>query len=454
MTLLTNFSGSVFSFMKHVRKSIFRLAFPSILCALVAVFPHHIAVSSPDPPPSDKHPPSASRDLTPAQNYSGELLAYLMKVVLGRAGDPKLRKDWQTRGIDEDLDFNHIVKVMTNPEKNQLDFMVLDPNILDLSQVLYYYDEKLSLFKGEYGVTGIYPAPEILAIRLFLLKKIRSGEKIDLDAFMRRKKNLLNGDYQPSPEDLAATRLTAGEMKFLRDIFKKKPNVYNYLTCPSLLKAIAETGVLASGDLVAEIIQSTNPLPYQCNSNGRFEEQNAVKIAVLTSMTKEFHYGWPHGSLSEHGFKPTDFLKGIFNKLKKDILEATQKRLNEKISKPPYPKLTKSQWRKAWGHLSKQDIIFCTESQKPFVIYPENASQVIGEVCPKADFTIILLGKNTYRAIYFDPAEDAYAARNRLYLDIMDVEYDQAGEEMEKISRFICLRLRNRLSEVIRSADK
>ena len=435
--------------MKHARKFIFDVSFLAILCILVVICPLNIAASSTIRPPSEKHIPLPSHKLTPAQQYSGELLAYLLKVVLGRAGEPASRKDWQVRAIDEELDFDHMVRVMTNPEQNQLDFMVLDPNILDLSQVLYHYDETLSLYKGDYGVTSIYPAPEILAIRLFLLKKIHAREKIDMGAFMRREGDLLNPDYQPSPADLSATRLTAREMKFLRDIFENEPGFYRYLTCPFLLKEISETGILASGDLIKEIIQSADYTPYRCNSNGRRGKKEAVKIAFLPSMTKEFHYGWPHGSLSEHGFKPTDFFRDISNKLKKGIMGETRKILKQEISKPPYPKLTESQWRKAWDRLSEQDISFYVEDRRPLVIYPGNASQVIREVCPKADFTVILLGKNIYRAIYFDHARDIYPSVNRLYIDIMDIEYNQAGEEIEQISQFICSRLRHRFTALI-----
>ncbi len=434
--------------MKHVRSFILGFCFLTLLFPLVVICPPDISASSTIRPPPEEHR-LPFHQLTPAQQYSGELLAYLLKVVLGRAGEPASRRDWQVRAMDEDLDFDHMVKVMTDPAQNQLDFMVLDSNILDLSQVLYHYDKTLSLYKGDYGITSIYPAPEILAIRLFLLKKIHSREKIHLDAFMRREGDLLNPDYQPSPEDLAATLLSSREMKFLRDIFLNEPDFYRYLTCPFLLKEIAETGVLASGNLVKEIIQSADYTPYRINSNGHPEKEGAVNIAILPSMTQEFQYGWPHGSLSEHGFKPTDFFRDVSNKLKKEILEETRKRLKQEISKTPYPKLTQSQWREAWGHLAEQYIAFYVEDKRPLVIYPENASQVIREVCPKADFTVILLGKNIYRAIYFDPAKDVYPSVNRLYIDIMDIEYDQAGEEIEQISQFICSRLRDRFTALI-----
>ncbi len=417
--------------MKHAHQLFFGLAF----LILIYLFPTVCPASS---------PPS----LTPAQQYSGELLAYLLKVVLGREGQPESRKNWRERGLNEALDFDHIVKVMTDTGQNQLDFMVLDPNILDLSQVLYYYDEKLSLYKGDYGITSLFPAPEIPAIRLFLLKKIHTKEKIDLDAFIRREKELLDGNYQVSPDDLAATRLSSREMKFLRDIFQNEPGFYRYLNYPFLLKGIAETGILAPGSLVKEIIERADYTPYRIDFKENIKNEKAVKIAVLPAMTQEFHYGWPNGSLSEYGFKPTDFLKDIFNQLKTEILSQTQKRIREIIAKSPYPKLTESAWRKLWEYILEKDIAFEMEDKRPLVIYPKNASQVIREICPKADFTVILLGKNIYRAIYF-AAEDICPSVNRLYIDIFDIQYHQAEEEIDQISQFICSRLRRRLTALM-----
>jgi hypothetical protein len=429
-----------------------------IIFPLVVTCPPY--ASSTVNPPSEDQPTAPSYNprplhiLTPAQQHSGELLAYLLKVVLGRAGQPKSREDWRVRAIDEPLDFDHIVKVMTDPEKNQLDFVVLDPNILDLSQVLFHYDEKMSLYKGDYGVTSVYPAPEILAVRLFLLKKMNSGEKIDLDAFIRREGNLLNENYQTSPEDLVATHLSAREMKFLRDTFQNDSAFYRYLTCPFLLKGISDTGVLAAGDLTEKIIQSAHYTHLQCKPMGLGKNRETVKIAFLPSMTKEFIYGKNHPSLSEHGFKATEFLESIFIKLKEEIIDTTREHLKRKLLKPPHPKLTGPQWRKLWHELLKHDIAFYVENERPLAIYPENASQIIRDVCPEADFTVILLGKNTYRAIYFDPNRDIYPSLNRLYMDIIDIEYNQVGEEIETISRFICSRLKNRIAVLIDSMAK
>ncbi|MCP4576600.1 MAG: hypothetical protein GY846_09990 [Deltaproteobacteria bacterium] len=434
--------------MNHKRNFIFLLGFLTIFIPLVATCQPNIPASFTVRPTSEEHPPPPHQ-LTPAQQHSGELLAYLLKVVLGRAGQTKSREDWRVKAIHEPLDFDHIVKVMTDPEENQLDFVVLDPNILDLSQVVYHYDETLSLYKGEYGITSVYPAPEILAIRLFLLKKMNAGEKIDLDAFMKREANLLNPNYRTSPEDLAATGLSALEMKFLRDTFQNDPAFYRYLASPFLLKEIAETGVLASGDLTEKIIQSAHYTPFPCKPIGRGENRETVKIAFLPSMTKEFVHGKNHPSLSEHGFKPTEFLEEVFIQLKKEIIDTTQGNLKRKLTKPPYPELTESQWRKLWHTLIEHDIAFYIENKRPLVIYPENASQVIREVCPEADFTVILLGKNIYRAIYFDLTRDVYPFVNRLYIDILDIKYHQAQEEIETISRFIRALLKNRIAALI-----
>jgi hypothetical protein len=399
--------------------------------------------------PPEKTSPTPPTRLSPAEQYSGELLAYLLRVVLGRAGQPKARDAWRNKAVHEPLDFEQIVKSMTDAEGNRLDFMVLDPDILDLSQVLFHYDERLSLYKGDYGVTSVYPAPEILALRLFLLKKMNAGEKINLDAFLMRDKNLLNPDYEPTQNDLAATRLSEKEMTFLRNVFLSEPAFYRYLTSPFLLKELEDTGLLVPGKFTEKMIQSAHYTTFERKSSKEPEQKRAVKIALLPSMTREFICGNHQPSLSQYGFKPTEFLESILHKLKTEILESTRNALLTMLSRPPYPKLTEAQWCKLWQEIRENDIIFCVENEKPLAIYPENASEVIGEICPEADFTVILMGKNIYRAIFFDPAKDVFPSVNRLYVDIMDIEYDQTGEEIQMIGRFICSRLKNRIKQMI-----
>lgn len=89
------------------------------------------------------------------------------------------------------------------------------------------------------------------------------------------------------------------------------------------------------------------------------------------------------------------------------------------------------------------------EDERPLVIYPENAEQVIRDVCPKADFTVILLGKNIYKSIFFDKTRDVYPSVDRLYIDIMDIKHSETEDETEKICEFICSRLKDSIRRMV-----
>ena len=209
-----------------------------------------------------------------------------------------------------------------------------------------------------------------------------------------------------------------------------------------MLKELERIGILAPGSHTEKIIRSAGYTPFKCACERSKIDGRVVKIAFLPSMTKEFLYGKGRGPHSVNEFNATAFLQHIFAKLKKEILETTRKALRTAISTPPYPELTEAEWLTAWQLISEKYIVFCLEDKRPLVIYPQNAARVIGEICPEADFTVILLGKNTYRALFVDPATDSYPAVDRLYMDIFDIEYDQAGDQIEIISRFICSRLK------------
>jgi len=75
------------------------------------------------------------------------------------------------------------------------------------------------------------------------------------------------------------------------------------------------------------------------------------------------------------------------------------------------------------------------------VVYPENAEQVIRDVCPDADFVVILRGKRAYLAMHVDPQRDIYPAVNRLYVDMSDIEYNTAQDAYDEVARFIVSRL-------------
>jgi len=399
----------------------------------------------------NKSPELQLNKLTPAQQYAGEILAYLLQIVLGQAGRSGSREDWKIRGIDEELDFRNIVEVMTDPERDQLDLMVLDPNILDLTRTLYYYDEKLSLYKGDFGVASIYPAPEFIAIRLLLLQKIHRTEKINLKALIDREALLLDPELKPSPGDLNAMNLKPAELKLIRDIIESEPRIYQYLKSPFLVKAFYDTGAIEGGKFVKQGIREAGYKRYQCSRFGGSDKLDALKILFLPSIMREFYYGDSNRGLSQHGFKPTEFFHEMTKKLVKEILAATKTRLRKEIIrlKEGKPEISVSQWDRLWNRIAEENISFYIEDERPLVIYPENAGKTIRDVCPEADFTVILLGKNIYKSIFFDKIRDVYPAVDRLYVDIMDIKHSETEDETEKISEFICSRLRDRIRGMI-----
>jgi hypothetical protein len=81
---------------------------------------------------------------------------------------------------------------------------------------------------------------------------------------------------------------------------------------------------------------------------------------------------------------------------------------------------------------SRHQPVFFTP-QRPMVIHPDNAGRVIAEVCPRADFTVILLGKNVYRAMHVDPENDIFPHQKRIYLDIGDIQHQQIDTEVDSI---------------------
>lgn len=410
-----------------------------------------LSVSSKTRHAQNESPELQFNKLTPAQQYAGEILAYLLQVVLGQAGRPESREDWKIRGIDEELDFKNIVEVMTNPERNQLDLMVLDLNILDLTRTLYYYDEKLSLYKGDFSVASIYPAPEFIAIRLVLLQKIHRTEKIDIKALIDREELLLCPGLEPSKEDLNAMNLKPAELKLIKDIIESEPRIYQYLKSPCLIKAFYNTGAIEGGEFVKQRIREANYKRYRCSRFGGSDKLDALKILFLPSMMREFYHGDAIRSLSQHGFKPTEFFDEMVKKLAEEILSATKNRLRKEVTrlKKGNPEISVSQWEKLWTRIAEENISFYIEDERPLVIYPENAEQVIRDVCPEADFTVILLGKNIYKSIFFDKTRDVYPFVDHLYIDIMDIKHSEAEDETEKISEFICSRLKDRIRRMV-----
>ena len=51
---------------------------------------------------------------------------------------------------------------------------------------------------------------------------------------------------------------------------------------------------------------------------------------------------------------------------------------------------------------------------------------------------------------YFDGDKDSYNKRNSIYLDFIDLKYNQVGEEVDRISRFIVSKLKEDAGEMVR----
>jgi hypothetical protein len=329
---------------------------------------------------------------------------------------------------------------MTDPEKSELDMVVLDPNILELTRVLYYYDRRLSLRKGRYDFASIYPAPEFVALRLLLLQKIHRGERIPLEKLIRPPHLLLDKTWKPSREELERVHLRAEELQLLRDIIEAEPHIYAYLQSPSLVRALLKVGAVEPDDMVLAKVREAKYKSCFCRPLEGGERTGAVKISILPSMIREYHYGETASGLSAQGFRPTQFLGDMISRLEAEILEATRAQAGE----APDAKARHENPEDGWWQRAREQVVFYAVDQKPLVIYPENADAVIREVCPDADFTVILLDKNIYLSLHLEE-EDQYPQVNRIYLDIMDVKYAQAKEEIDQIGAFVYARVKRSL---------
>ena len=392
--------------------------------------------------------------LSPEEQYAGEILSYLLQVAVGQEGNPMLREEWRTTGINARLKLEDFYGMVHDPEIEVQDFTVLDPNILDLSRVLYYYEKRLSSTKGRFGLMGLYPSPELIAIRLLLLRKIRRGEKIRLGALLKREPLLRNKKISPSNEDLRATNLRTDEMDLVREIIGKAPYLYDYLSCPFLVKAFYTIGAVERDEFVDGKIVEAHYRRFGCHYFSGSKRVNAVKIVFLPSMTDAFEYGEADAPFPGSGFKATAYFYEMINKLRDEILDRAKFHLKQKINedKSAQPKVTGQEWEILWEGVSKEKIAFHVQDRRPLVIYPANARRVIQDVCPEADFIVILLGKNVYLSLLINPQEDVYPSVNWIYVDITDIRYSQIQEECEQIAEFIYSRIKGQLYEIIRKA--
>ena len=383
-----------------------RLIVPLFLAALIAVLLRGPVRAQAGP--NDRGALPEYSDLTPAQQYAAEILSCLLRIVLGESGNPKYREAWKTRGVDRSLpDLDEVYAIMKDSDRNELALMVLDPNLRFLTRVLYHYDERLSLHKGA-DIVAVYPAPEFVALRLLILKKMQRGEKIRLGELVRRKGLLRLDAEEPSQDALLAMGLRREELHLVRQVLDREPHLYAYLHSPFLVKALWEVGVLANDAFTARKVRQAHYGDIAAHSQEAFEgNERGVNVAVLPSLITAFETSESALGPSGSGFRPTE----EYWELVQGLVESIRRSVDGPIR-------------------------FFLHWNRPLLIYPENAEQVIGTVTPGADFTIVLLDKNLYLPLHIEE-QDVYPRVPWTYLDILDLEYDQAEDSIQEIAVFL-----------------
>ncbi len=382
-------------------------------------------------------------DLAPSRQYAGEILSHMLRVVLGDAGAPEERTAWSTRGLNVPLDADAIHSAMNGGHRDKSVYMVFDPNILGLSEVLYHYDRTLNLFKGKRIFDSIYPSVELIALRLLLLQKRHRGEKIRMEALIRREAMLLDESSGATVSDLAATGLNRDEMRLLKQVFAGDPSLFGYLRHPFLLDTLHRDGFIEWDQIVRNARKRVGYRRFRLDCADASVPKQVVRIAILPSLIAEYRCDPSAGKLSRYGFAATPAYRKAAAYLKEKIMERVETLIKGaagggKGAADP-PGSTPPENRRQ-GNI-RQRILFTLQDQRPLMILPHNAESVAREICPDADFSIIILGKNVYRSIHFDEKKDTYPAANRIYLDFLDVKYAQVSDEIDRVSRFILSKL-------------
>jgi hypothetical protein len=392
-------------------------------------------------------------DPAPAEQYAGEILAYLMQVVVGQAGNPKLRPEWATRGREVGLDLARIQQLLSDPGQKKDDLLVLDANILGLSQVLYHYNPRLNQFKGQYLFDSVYPSAELLAIRLLLLQKQKTQEKVRMQALVDRERLLIRSGREPGRMDLHATHLRAEEFHLLRDIFRSEPIFSHYYKDPFMVEAFYRIGIVAPDPWVRKTMDRARYRALAADPSALGIHPDVVRVAVIPSFIQEFEYGRSFPAPYVLGFMPSASYREVSAELKRQIKAAIEAQVTPAGQPDPVrcPARDQPDPIGGWAQWLDRHLWFENLDLRPFAIYPENAERMIGQICPKADFVIIILGKDVYRSFSIDPLKDAFPNANLAYLDFADLKYHQAETEIQQMGQFILSKIQNRVCRPVDS---
>jgi hypothetical protein len=364
--------------------------------------------------PTAPWPASGAVDhTTPAQAYAGEVLSYMIQVVLGAAGPVDNRELWQHRGLDVPLDYHEIDAILNSTEGDKTRLMVLDPNILGLSNVLYHYDRRLNRFKGHTLSDSLYPSTELLALRQLLVRKQKTGGKIGLSALWHHQDLLRSTDRSADPADLQKFNLSVEELKLLQAVIEAEPHFLEYLHDPNIVGALTDMQLVQEDTAIqrSQQLGGTPELAFEHISGPR--DKRAVRVAILPSLTAAFSFGPHGGQLSRHGFRATKRYVEAVNRVAAELSAAYA----------------------AGATPTRPGVDIFALMERPLVVTPENDRAVVERICPWAKVVIILLGKDVYLSL----GPKSAGLPPRIYLDIDAVRDGIVADEIEMAAAFLRL---------------
>lgn len=378
--------------------------------------------------------------LTPAENYAAEILSYLIEVTLGKSGNPTLREEWGQRGLSLPLDFKAITDMMQGSEKSPGRVMVLDNNILGLSQVLYHYDKKLNLFKGKSNQTSLFPSSELLSVRALLLQKMDRKEKVNLAELINRKKQLLNKGISAKDINLDGINMNDTEMKLLKDVIHSNPAFMAYLEHPFIVDTLYRIGAISMDPFVNNKIETANYNGTDLKTASHNEPSDKVRVAILPSFVKSFEQQKDQSNNTSYKLVSQQTYQDLTSNIQQKMMQLLQKLVRAHMFPEKQAENTKQNDQQVKQFIDTHlDILLF--NQRPLVVHPGNAESVIQNVCPDADFNMIILGENVYLSMHISDV-DAFPHVNRIYLDIMDIRHNQADYEISQISMFVFNKLK------------
>ncbi len=382
------------------------------------------------------------QELTPAQDYAGEILAYFLQIVVGQIGPEEKRHAWRSTGANVALDFQSISQVMSRPASRKSDLMVFDFDLLALVEILTHYNPRFNLFKGQAIFNSVYPSSELIAIRLLIQNKLNRGEKISFTALHSQEALLQPDAKSPTAENLAAINLSAVEFQLVKDVFASDPLFFQYYKHPFIVDAMVRIGFYRADPLTAEISRRASYRHFGVRSDRRSSRGQSVDIVVLPSLTQKFEFGGNYAKPYIYGFKPSASYLQAAETLRREILDRSADLLIAELkNNGKASAINEQSWMALWENVYVPLIRFELFERRPLTIYPENADRLVKEICPAADLVIILLGDGMERVIDGSLPADDFSLTGRLYFNMDDIRYYKENDKIDEMSRRIVKRL-------------